>query len=182
MTGIFGGAFAMLTFADEGKPAMATAKHLLLGVLEDGVDLANRVQENRRFRAYLEQRAWLVAPAAVLIAIASLACAFGMVLFVGGTRPMLVLLSLVLAPFVLAGSLLVQAYVFLSWLETRSLAQALGHRLPRRRRLPLVPSLLAALFVATPLAMLSSVEPTIGLTLVALLAAMPFAYARLDRP
>ena len=53
---------------------MATAKHLLLGVLEDGVDLANRVQDNRPFRNYLEQRAWLVAPAAVaLIVIASLA-------------------------------------------------------------------------------------------------------------
>ena len=182
MTGIFGGSFAMLTFPDIGNTAMATAKHLLLGVLEDGVDLANRVQGNRSFRTYLEQRAWLVAPAAVLIVIASLACALGMVFFVGGTRPMFVLLSLVLAPFVLAGSLLVLAYVFLSWLEMRALAQALGHRLPRRRNLPIVPSLLAALFVVTPLAMLSAVEPAIGLTIVALLVAAPFAYARLDRP
>jgi hypothetical protein len=77
---------------------------------------------------------------------------------------------------------LVQAYVFVSWLETRALAQALGHRLPRRRNLPIVQSLLAALFVVTPLAMLSAVTPTIGLTIVALLIAAPFAYARLDRP
>ena len=172
----------MLTFPDKGNTAMATAKHMLLGVLEDGVDLANRVQENRRFRTYLEQRAWLVMPAAVLIVIASLACALGVILFVGGTRPMLVLLSLALAPFVLVGSVLAQAYVFLSWLETRSLVQALGHRLPRRRGVLPVPSLLVALFVATPLAMLSSVEPTIGLTIAALLVAAPFAYARLDRP
>ena len=161
---------------------MATAKHLLLGVLEDGVDLANRVQGNRPFRTYLEQRAWLVAPAAVLIVIASLACALGLVLFVGGTRPLLVLLSLVLAPFVLAASLLVQAYVFVSWLETRALAQALGHRRPRRRHLPVVQWLLVALFVVAPLAMLCSVAPTIGFMLVALLVAAPFAYARLDRP
>jgi hypothetical protein len=182
MTGIFGGAFAMLTFPDNRNTAMATAKHLLMGVLEDGVDLANRVQENRPFRNYLEQRAWLVAPAAVLILVASLACALGLVLFVGGTRPVLVLFSLVLAPFVLAGSVLVQAYVFVSWLETRALAQALGHRLPRRRKLPIVQSLLAALFVVTPLAMLCSVAPKIGFTIVALLVAAPFAYARLDRP
>jgi hypothetical protein len=182
MTGIFGGSFAMLTFPDKEREAMATAKHLLLGVLEDGVDLANRVQANRPFRSYLEERAWLVVPAAVLILVASLACALGLILFVGGTRPLLVLFSLVLAPFVLAGSALVQAYVFVSWLETRALAQALGHRLPRRRNLPIVQSLLAALFVATPLAMLSSVVPTIGVTIVVLLIAAPFAYARLDRP
>ena len=161
---------------------MATAKHVLLGVLEDGVDLANRVQGNRPFRSYLEERAWLVVPAAVLILIASLACALGLVLFVGGTRPLLVLLSLVLAPFVLAGSVLVQAYVFVSWLETRALAHALGHRMSRRRKLPIVQSLLAALFVAAPMAMLCSVEPTIGFTIVALMVAAPFAYARLDRP
>jgi hypothetical protein len=161
---------------------MATAKHVLLGVLEDGVDLANRVQGNRPFRSYLEQRAWLVAPAAVLIMIASLACALGLVLFVGGTRPLFVLFSLVLAPFVLAGSLLVQAYVFVSWLEARALAQALGRRLPRRRKLPIVQSLLAALFVVAPLAMLCSVAPTIGFMIVVLLVAAPFAYARLDRP
>jgi hypothetical protein len=161
---------------------MATAKHLLLGVLEDGVHLANRVQENRPFRTYLEQRAWLVAPAALLIVIASLACALGLVLFVGGTRPVLVLFSLVLAPFVLAGSVLVQAYVFVSWLETRALARALGHRLPRRRNLPIVQSMLAGLFVAAPLVMLCSVAPTIGFTIVVLLIAAPFAYARLDRP
>ncbi len=182
MTGIFARAFAMLTFPDNRNTAMATAKHLLMGVLEDGVDLANRVQENRPFRNYLEQRAWLVAPAAVLILVASLACALGLVLFVGGTRPVLVLFSLVLAPFVLAGSVLVQAYVFVSWLETRALAQALGHRLPRRGKLPIVQSLLAALFVVTPLAMLCSVAPTIGFMIVALLVAAPFAYARLDRP
>jgi hypothetical protein len=182
MTGIFGRSFAMLTFPDNRNTAMATAKHLLMGVLEDGVDLANRVQENRPFRNYLEERAWLVAPAAVLILVASLACALGLVLFVGGTRPVLVLFSLVLAPFVLAGSVLVQAYVFVSWLETRALAQALGHRLPRRRKLPIVQSLLAALFVVTPLAMLCSVAPTIGCMIVALLVAAPFAYARLDRP
>jgi hypothetical protein len=160
---------------------MATAKHVLLGVLEDGVDLANRVQGNRAFRTYLEERAWLVVPAAVLIVIASLACALGLVLFVGGTRPLLVLFSLVLAPFVLAGSVLAQAYVFVSWLEKRALAQALGHRLPRRRGVMVVPSLLVALFVATPLAMLSSVAPTIGVTILVLLVAAPFAYARLDR-
>src|SRR5688572_450060 len=181
MPGIFCGPFAMLTFPDRGTTAMATAKHLLLGVLEDGVDLANRVQANRPFRTYLEERAWLVVPAAVLIVIASLACAMGLVLFVGGTRPLLVLFSLVLAPFVLAGSVLVQAYVFVSWLEKRALAQALGHRLPRRGGVMVVPSLLVALFVATPLAMLSSVAPTISVTILVLLIAAPFAYARLDR-
>ena len=122
-----------------------------------------------------------MAPAAVRIVIASLACALGLVLFVGGTRPVLVLFSLVLAPFVLAGSVLVQAYIFVSWLETRALTHALGHRMTRRRKLPIVQSLLAALFVAAPLAMLCSVAPTIGFTIVALMVAAPFAYARLDR-
>jgi hypothetical protein len=86
--------------------------------------------------------------------------------------------------------------VFFSWLEERSLLRTLGRRRARERkvmrwirkrlgadlgRLPRVPWLLAAVFVAVPFAMLLNLAPAIAAILLALLVAAPLAYARLDR-
>src|SRR6185503_630096 len=69
------------------------------GPMQDALNLVQRYQQGELFRRYVTQRMWLVAPAALLIVATSLVLAFGIVVFVGGTRPMTVLLSLLLAPF-----------------------------------------------------------------------------------
>lgn len=165
--------------------------------LKDALNLVQRYQQGELFRRYVTQRMWLVAPAVLLIVATSLVLAFGIVMYVGGTRPLTVLLSLLLAPFVLAGSLFVQGYVFLSWLEGRSLAKSLGHRVGKSRgklaawiekqieadlgTMPPVPWLLAAIFLVLPLAALVMAAPKLAIALIVLQILAPIAFARLDR-
>ena len=170
------------------------AQTLLLNPLNEGMGIVRRFQEGHGFRGYIMERRALLLPVGLLMVLTSLGCAAGTVLYLGGTRSILVLLAMLLVPFILAGSFFVQAYVFASWLEGRALAQAL-HRKPkpagpittRLRKagmdlgaMPPVPWVLATLFIALPLAMLFSVAPQLALLLVALHVAVPFAYARLD--
>jgi hypothetical protein len=138
-----------------------------------------------------------VVPAAFLMLGTSLALAFGIVMFVGGTRPLMVLLSLLIAPPVLVGSLFVQGYVFLSWLEGRALAKSLGRRARKAHgrvaaliqkhldadlgTLPPVPWLLTAIFVALPLFLLLMAAPALAFAVIVLQALAPVAFARLDR-
>jgi hypothetical protein len=195
----------MLGFPYTEVSSMATAKRPesvqkvtqhLLGVLQEGLNLAYRLRDSEGFRAYVQRRIGLVAPIAVLIVLTSLACTAATVLYLGGMRPLLVLLAILLVPFVLAGSLFVQAYVFFFWLENRALAQALhrkaqrgpvGAWLMRKLRVdmgspPPVPWILTAIFLVLPLAMLVMVAPKIGLVLVLLLVLAPILFARFDRP
>lgn len=165
--------------------------------MKDALNLAQRYQQGELFRRYVTHRMWLVAPAALLIIATSLALAFGTVAYVGGTRPMTVFLSLLLAPFVLAGSLFVQGYVFLSWLEGRSLEQTLGHRTGKGRGklaawiekrleadlgpMPPVPWLFAAIFLLLPLVALVLAVPKLAVAVILLQVLAPIAFARLDR-
>jgi hypothetical protein len=165
--------------------------------MKDALNLVQRYQQGELFRRYVTQRMWLVAPAVLLIVATSLVLAFGIVMYVGGTRPLTVLLSLLLAPFVLAGSLFVQGYVFLSWLEGRSLAKSLGHSVGKNRgklaawiekqieadlgAMPPVPWLLAAIFLLLPLVALVLAAPKLAIALIVLQVLGPIAFARLDR-
>jgi len=171
------------------------AQYVLLGVLEDALNLVQRFQEGQGFRSYVLERMRLIVPVGLLMGATSLGCAAATVLYIGGTRPTLVLLSILLVPFVLLGSLFVQAYVFAGWLETRALAKALHHNpagagpLAARLRqaginvgsIPPVPWILAALFLVLPLGMLTIVVPKLGMALIVLLVLAPVAFARLDR-
>ena len=148
--------------------------------LKDAMNLANRFQKGELFQKYVVERMWLVVPAALLMLVTSLALAFGVVMFVGGTRPLMVLLSLLVAPLVLIGSLFEQGYVFLSWLEGRALAKSLGRRArkPRGRAAawiekqldadlgaaPPVPWLLAGIVLVLPLLFLLMASPSRGWT------------------
>jgi hypothetical protein len=168
---------------------------VLLGVVEDALNLVQRFQEGQGFKSYVLERLRLIVPVGLLILITSIGCAAATVLYIGGTRSALVLLAILLVPFVLLGSFFVQAYVFAAWLETRALAKALHHSpaaagaLAAKLRkaginvgsIPPVPWALAALFLLLPLAMLIIVVPKVGIALVALLIAAPVAFARLDR-
>jgi len=167
------------------------------GPMQDALNLVQRYQQGELFRRYVTQRMWLVAPAALLIVATSLVLAFGIVMFVGGTRPLTVLLSLLLAPFVLIGSLFVQGYMFLSWLEGRSLAKSLGHSVGKGRgrlkawiekhieadlgAMPPVPWLLAAIFLLAPLVALAMAAPKLAIAVILLQILAPIAFARLDR-
>jgi hypothetical protein len=171
------------------------AQYVFLGVVQEALNLVRRFQEGEGFRAYVLRRMGLVVPIGLLMLLTSLGCAAATVLFIGGTRPLLVLLAILLVPFVLVGSLFVQAYVFFSWLESRALAQALHRKAPPRGpvarwlmqklsvdmgSLPPVPWVLAAIFLFLPLAMLVMVAPKLGLALILLQVLAPILYARLD--
>ena len=165
--------------------------------IQDAVNLANRFQQSELFRRYVTQRMWLVVPACVVLALTSVALAFGIVLYVGGTRPLMVLLSLLLAPFVLIGSLAVQAYMFMSWLEGRALAQSLGHKVGKSRgkvaaliykhlqadlgSAPPIPWLFVGVLVALPFIALFLSAPKLALAVVLAQVIAPIAYARFDR-
>lgn len=172
------------------------AQYLALGVLKDAQNLAHRFQEGEVFRLYVLRRMRLVIPVGLLILLTSIACAAATVVFLGGARPLLVLLAILLVPFILIGSLFVQVYVFFSWLESRALAgthapriePAQGSLAARLRNLgvdmgsfPPVPWGLAAIFLFAPLAMLALVAAKLALALIVLLVLAPILYARLDR-
>lgn len=180
------------------NPQQSTQKvvqYLFLGVLEKALNLVQRYQEGGGFKSYVLERMRLIVPVGLLMGVTSIGCAAATVLYLGGTRPTLVLLSILLVPFVLLGSFFVQAYVFAFWLENRALAQALHHRpaaagpvAARLRKagikvgaLPPVPWVLAALVLFLPLGMLIIVVPWLGILLTALLIIAPVAFARLDR-
>lgn len=169
----------------------------LLGPLDDATGLVRRYRELDAFRDYLAARLRLVVPAFVLVVAAAIACGLTPIVLFVGTNAVAALLGLLLAPVVLLGSLFVLSLVLFSWLEERSLSHALGHRTgPAPNRLarwlkrklgadlgkvPRMPWLLGALFVAAPLVLLGARAPGIALLLVVLLLAAPILFARLDR-
>lgn len=171
------------------------AQSLFLDPFNEGMNLVRRYQDGQGFRGYVKERSALLAPIGLLILFTSIAFAGALVMYLGGTRSFLVLLSMIVAPFVLIGALFVQAYIFVSWLEARALALAL-HRKPRATgplsalllkhgidmgSMPRVPWVLAGLFIVLPLAMLWLVAPKLALGLVVLHIAAPIVFARLDK-
>ena len=160
------------------------AQTLLLDPLNDATSLYRRYQQAPGLRSYIQERMRLLVPIGALMVFVSLGCSAASVLYLGGTRPILVLLAMLFAPFVLLGSLFVQVYVFGSWLEGRALDRALHRRPPVKQldlgRMPSVPWVLAAFFLFAPLAMLISVVPALGILLIVLLIGTPVAFARLD--
>lgn len=177
--------------------AGATNRGMDLVVLNDALNLAHRLKEGAVFRNYLAKRLPLVVPLGLVVVATSIACTAATVLYIAGTRSFLLLLAIFLIPVVLVGSLFVQTYVMLSWLEGRALAKAYPHRrrppagpiagLIQRRlgadmgEVPPVPWLLAAVALGVPLALFLLLSPSYALATIALLIAAPVVYARLDR-
>lgn len=145
--------------------------------------LVARFQEATGFRQYVASRMVFVVPAGVLFLLIGIACASGTVIFLADLHSLLALPGLLLAPFVLIGSLFVQFYVFFAWLEGRALERAL-----RRRKkapfdfgeLPSVPWAFAAIFLLVPLATLATVSATAALVLVGLVVLTLVLIARFD--
>jgi hypothetical protein len=172
-------------------------RFLPLETLKEAENLANRFRESEGFQLYVLERKRLVFPAVFVIVLISIACAAGIVVFLAGTHGLITLLALVLAPVILIGSLLVQLYVFFSWLENRALARALRHR-PKPARgtpaarlsrtlhidmgaLPPVPWILATVVLFAPLAMLAFISLNVALVLIGLAILLPILFARFDR-
>ena len=119
-----------------------------------------------------------------------------MVVFLADRHSLLTLFGILLLPVVLVGSLLVQTYVFFSWIEGRALEHELGHRhrpapgaiaiwLSRNLSLdmgpfPAVPWVLAVVFLVIPLACLAATWLSFALVVIALGIVMPVVYGRLD--
>lgn len=179
------------------KAAQKAAQSFLFDVFNDAVNLAGRYKESEMLQNYLRRRLPLIIAAGLLIAVTGIACTAGTVLFLAGTRSFLLLLAMLLIPFVLIGSLFVQLYVFLSWLEGRAFKQAhpqhqdapagpLGLLLRQRlgvdmRPIPPVPWVLAAIVLFLPLFLFFLLTPKWGILLTLLLVLAPIGYARLDR-
>ncbi|HWQ38015.1 MAG TPA: hypothetical protein VNM24_05280 [Burkholderiales bacterium] len=165
--------------------------------LNEAANLAGRFREGKAFRLYVLDRKRLVFPAGLLILLISALCAAAPVVFFGDLHRHLALPAVLLAPFVLVGSLFVQAYVFFSWLENRALARALGRRArPPQSAFaswfwnttgvdlgtaPRIPWILVALFILSPLAMLASFAADVAAILVGLAILAPFVYSYFDR-
>jgi hypothetical protein len=165
--------------------------------LTEAQNLARRYQQGKALRLYVHDRRHLVISAGMLIVLIGVACSAATLVFIADAHPLAALPALLLLPVVLIGNLLVQFYVFFSWLENRALARALARRAtPGQGRLaqwmrdklgvdmgtaPPVPWVLAAIMVFAPLAMLASFAPGFALSMVALAVLAPVLYARFDR-
>lgn len=161
-----------------------------MDILVEAPGLLRRYRESDAFRRYVDDRAPLVIAVSVVFLMFSLATTAGVVVSVGGTRSFLVLLMLVLAPFLLAGTFLTLLFVFFLWLENRSLELTLARvKKPARGRglraalgtVPPIPWLLVGALVVLPLALLASLSVGGAAVMVVLAIAAPVGYAFLDR-
>jgi len=170
---------------------------LPLRTLAKAQNLVHRYREVDGFRFYVQERMALLLPAVLAIALISIACAIGVVVFLADHHSLLALIGILLLPVVLTGSFLVQVYVLFAWIEGRALAHELRmrHRPPpgasakwlmRKFGLdmgpfPPVPWLLAALFVALPLGLLVATWWSFALVAIFVGVMTPIAYAKLER-
>ena len=165
-------------------------------LVEDALALAARFRDVEGLQRYVASRRPLVNGASAALVLLGLACGAGVFIFLAGLRTWLTLPAVLVAPLVALASLLVLFFVFFSWIEGRSLAQALGHRtgpapgplarwLRKKLRadlgaMPAIPWLPAGLLVFLPLALLVAAAPLAGIAIVLVAVAAPIVYARLD--
>ena len=174
---------------------MALELQLPLETLQDAANLYNRYQAGAGFKVYVKDRRNLVLPMAALMVLSAVVCTAGTVVSLAGARAYLMLFVLLLAPFILVGSLFVQGYVFFGWLENRALEKGLKHALEpegpvkrwlrknlnaRMGKFPPVPWILAAVLLFLPLLLTALVAPKVAAALVAVDAAAVVAFARFD--
>src|SRR4051812_4557146 len=84
---------------------MEMQRHHPLATLQEAANLYNRAQSGGGFRTYLKARMNLLAVMGALIVLTSIACTAGAVVCLAGARAYLMLFALLLAPFILIGSL-----------------------------------------------------------------------------
>lgn len=148
-----------------------------LAFLEDAQNLAGRFKQSAAFRKHVNDRLPMIIAVASVLLLAAAGVAVGTVLYLGGKSSALVLFGMIAAPFILLGSLLVQLYVFLSWIEERAVAPLAG-RPPKRPPVPVAP---AVVFVLLPFIGLLLLTWKAALGLLFLVALTIGGYVLLDR-
>jgi len=162
-----------------------------MDILTEAPNLLRRYREGRAFRHHVEERMLLVLPAVIVFFVFSLATAAATIVFIGGTHPLRTLLAMVMAPFIVLGSLAVLLFVFFSWLETRAMGPIAGQPAiaPVRSlaglravigRLP-IPWAYAAGFVGAPLLVVMLLSPKTAAVLIVAAVLTPVVYSLLDR-
>jgi uncharacterized membrane protein len=162
-----------------------------MNILVEAPNLLRRYREGRAFRHYVEERMLLVLPAVIVFFIFSLATAAASIVFIGGTHPLRTLLAMVMAPFIVLGSLAVLLFIFFSWLEARAMAEIAGQPAfaPVRSlatlraavgKLP-IPWAYAAGFVGAPLLVVMLLSPKTAGVLIVAAVLTPVLYSVLDR-
>ena len=187
----------MVSAKREASLQRGIEQFLPLATLKEAVNLLHRLQEGEAFPRYVRRRIHLVSTLGLLYLATSIACTGATVVFLAGSHSLILLPALLLVPFVFLGSLFVQGYVFLSWLENRALLRTYGQRVrPAENRvarwlrktlradlgkLPEMPWGMTAVFLLAPVAMLAAVALKSALILIALHVLAPVLYARHDR-
>jgi len=137
--------------------------------------LVRRYQDGGTFRGHVRERMPLVIGLVVLCLLFSVGITTGAAIFVGGKYALLMLLALVLAPFILIGSLIVELFVVFSWIEARALG---AHS--RFGPMPPVPWGLVAGVIGVPFLLLMFAWWHAALVLLLLAALASVAYAFVD--
>ena len=112
--------------------------------LNDVQDLIGRYKGSAAFRKHVSDRLAMIIAVASVLLLASAGITVGTVLYLGGKSSALVLFGMISAPFLLLGSLLVQLYVFFSWLEERAVAPLAGRK-PKPPPIPIAPAVVLVL-------------------------------------
>ena len=172
-------------------------RHLFTDTLENAQALLKRLREVEPFNVYVHERVPGILAALLVMFLISIGCVMGIVTLLPDMHWVFVLPMLFVLPFVLAGSMLTEVYIFFSWIEGRSMEKALGSRYKAARGaigtwfkrnlrvdlgpFPPVPWFLAALFVLLPLLLLANTWFPAAAAFAALGILMPLIYAFLDR-
>jgi hypothetical protein len=152
-----------------------------MDILHEAPNLLQRYRHGDAFRRYVQRHSALGVAALAVFLMVSTATTAAMVVFLGGTSELAVLACLLLAPFLLVGSLLLQAFVFFSWVEQRAIDRVAGRRpCTIQEHLPHVPWALAAVFLAAPFFILALVSIKVAVTLLLVFILTPVAYSLLD--
>src|SRR3954469_13886349 len=122
-------------------------------------NLMARYKAGDAFRQHVDKRLPLIIAMLAVCVPATPRLTVGTILFLGGKRPILIVLGLIATPFLLVGSLLVQLFVFFSWLEERAIAGIAG----RAAKRPPIPAVPAAIFLAVPFIALALLAPKAAL-------------------
>jgi len=170
---------------------------LLTDALEDALALRRRIQEVEPLNLYVHERMPAILVALLILFLISLGCLMGIFTLLPDMHWLFVLPILLLLPVILTGSLLVQVYVFFSWIEGRSMERALASRHKASRGpvanwvqqklkvdlgpFPSVPWFLSTIFVLAPLVMLAYTWLPAAAAFIALAILMPVLYALYDR-
>ena len=152
-----------------------------MDLLHEAPNLLQRYRHGDAFRRYVQRHLPLVAAALVVFLTVSAANTAGLVVYFGGTSSLAVLACLLLAPFVLLGSLFLQAFIFFTWLEQRAIDRVSGREpCTIQDHLPRAPWALASFFVAAPFFVLALVSIKVAATLLVVFILTPIAFSLLD--